>query len=87
MSSLKLSNGSKVEAVSDEGWVAVRSPLRDRTMPEPTGVVLSLTSLRDRYARGEVDSVEIDVDETSYGGGDPDLAGDIERSMDERWDD
>ena len=48
----------------------------------------AIAAARERYSAGNTDSIEIDFDEAqrNYGGADPDLAADIERSVRQFWD-
>ncbi|WP_134002677.1 hypothetical protein [Kribbella sp. VKM Ac-2566] len=85
MSSLKLSEDTRIDAATTEEWVAVRSPLRERPLPEANGVILSIAALRDRYRRGDAPSVELDLDQIPKD--DDEFMDDIQKDIDERWDD
>ena len=69
-------------------WVSVTSPLQAQQQPHAPGVVLSLAAARQRYRAGIERGVDIDIDALpQHGSGDSALAADIERSVDEHWDD
>lgn len=87
MSSLKLASRTSRVADDEQGqeWVSVSSPLREQQQPPAPGIVLSLAVARERYRRGMERGVEVDLDQITYGSGDPELARDIESAVDASW--
>lgn len=70
-----------------EEWVEVRGPTAG-TKPRAGGVIASLARLRQDFVEGR-DTGSFDVDSASaddYGSGDPELANDIERTVEAHWD-
>jgi hypothetical protein len=85
MSSLKLGETETGTGPTTDVWIPIRSPLAERGMPQPTGVVLEIAKLRERFSQ-RPDGTTIFVDEDDYGSGDSELADDIAEYVDDRWD-
>lgn len=89
MSSIKQLDRRSAHTTTDaeeSAWVPVRSPKMGRTTVTASDVMGAIATARLNYRRG-VTSETTHGELPEFGGGDAELARDIEAAMLDRWDD